>query len=123
MAPTTGGGPCDARARARSATARSDLGVHIDGYIAVVAHTAVVEPDAEAPITGSAADVVVATHTAASVAARLIKAGNTNTQVTAALKRVADAFGVNMVQGTLSHQMKQCVARGPRRQLRGPPRA
>lgn len=83
--------------------------MHIDGYIAVVAHTTVVDPEPEAPVTGKAADVVVATHTAASVAARMIKAGNTNTQVTAALKRVADAYGVNMVQGTLSHQMKQCV--------------
>lgn len=47
---------------------------------------------------------------AAEVAAKLIKPGNTNQQVTDAVAKVAKAFDVNAVQGTLMHQMKRCVA-------------
>jgi hypothetical protein len=43
------------------------------------------------------------------VALRLIKPGNTNQQVTAALAAVARAYDVNAVQGTLMHQMKRSV--------------
>lgn len=93
-----------------------DLGCHIDGYIAVVAHTIVVgAPIADAapePITGPMADVFVAAYTAAEAAVRLLRPGNKNTQVTEAIKSVADSFGVRTVQGTLSHQMKQFVIDG-----------
>ncbi len=99
-----------------------DLGVQIDGYVAVVAHTVVAgaswrlfrlysfirpvwmvaattklsihlvlmpctyahagpAPTAEAPVKGPLADVFMAAITAGEVAAKLIKPGNTNTQV------------------------------------------
>jgi len=91
-----------------------DLGCHIDGYIAVVGHTAIVgeSPAAPVSVTGPQADVIVATATAAEAALRTIKPGNTNTQVTAVIKDVADAFGVTPVIGTFSHQMKQFVIDG-----------
>ena len=57
-----------------------DLGVHVDGYIAVAAHTVVVHAVAfaagSAPETGPRANVLAAAWTAAEVAARMIKPGN-----------------------------------------------
>ena len=50
----------------------SDLGCHIDGFIAVVAHTHVLQ---EGPVTGRAADVIAAASTAAEVALRLVRPG------------------------------------------------
>jgi len=50
----------------------SDLACHIDGFIAAVAHTHVLQ---EGPITGRAADVIAAANTAAEVALRLVKPG------------------------------------------------
>lgn len=88
-----------------------DIGCHIDGYIAVAAHTIQV---GEGEITGVRADVVKATYQAAEVAAKMIRAGNTNAQVTAAIKQVAEAYGVNLVAGTLMHQMKRHVIDAPK---------
>lgn len=48
------------------------MGCHIDGFIAVVAHTHVLQ---EGPITGRAADVIAAANTAAEVALRLVRPG------------------------------------------------
>ena len=41
-----------------------------------------------------------------------IYSGNTNTQVTAAIKQVADMYDVRPISGTLMHQMKQYVIDG-----------
>ena len=43
------------------------------------------------------------------VATKMIRPGNTNQQVTSALGKVAETFGVNLCAGVLSHQMKRCV--------------
>lgn len=59
-----------------------ELGVHIDGFPAFVAHTIVVQSDANAPITGKKADVILAAFYASQAALRLIKPGNFNNQVT-----------------------------------------
>ncbi|KAH7435867.1 hypothetical protein KP509_06G082300 [Ceratopteris richardii] len=83
-----------------------DLGCHIDGFIAVVAHTHVVQ---EGPVTGRAADVLAAANTAAEVALRLIRPGRKNREVTEALQKVAAAYDCKVVEGVLSHQMKQFV--------------
>lgn len=50
----------------------SDMGCHIDGFIAIVAHTHVLQ---QGPVTGKAADVIAAANTAAEVALRLVKPG------------------------------------------------
>ena len=39
----------------------------------------------------------------------MIKVGNTNKQVTEAMGKVASAYGVNPVIGTMMHQMKRSV--------------
>lgn len=48
------------------------MGCHIDGFIAVVAHTHVLQ---EGPLTGRAADAIAAANTAAEVALRLVRPG------------------------------------------------
>jgi len=89
-----------------------DLGVHIDGYIAVVAHSVVVGVPLTSPITGKRANVFNAAYTAAECALRMIRPGNTNHQITDAIQKVAEAYGVNAISGTLMHQMKRYVIDG-----------
>lgn len=51
----------------------SDFGAHIDGFIAVVAHTVAV---GDGEVTGRAADVLLAAHYASEAALRLLKPDN-----------------------------------------------
>lgn len=53
----------------------SDLGAHVDGFIAVVAHTVVIGSLPEKKVTGRKADVVLAAHYASQAALRLLKPG------------------------------------------------
>ena len=48
------------------------MGCHIDGFIALVGHTHVLQ---EGPVTGRKADVIAAANTAAEVALRLVRPG------------------------------------------------
>lgn len=93
-----------------------DMGVHLDGYICNGAHSVIVGYDAvkggAEPITGPMADVFTAAWNCAEVAARLIKPGNTNVEVTAAMKRITDAYEVKAIQGAVIHQMKRYVIDG-----------
>uniref|UniRef100_A0A2P2LV18 ERBB-3 BINDING PROTEIN 1 n=2 Tax=Rhizophora mucronata TaxID=61149 RepID=A0A2P2LV18_RHIMU len=86
-----------------------DMGCHIDGFIAVVGHTHVLQ---EGPVTGRAADIIAATNTAAEVALRLVRPGRKNKDVTEAIQKVATAYDCKIVEGVLSHQMKQFVIDG-----------
>ncbi|KAI4374208.1 hypothetical protein MLD38_012225 [Melastoma candidum] len=86
-----------------------DMGCHIDGFIAVVGHTHVI---LDGPVTGKAADVIAAANTAAEVALRLVRPGKKNKDVTEALQKVAAAYDCRIVEGVLSHQMKQFVIDG-----------
>lgn len=86
-----------------------DMGCHIDGFIAVVAHTHVLH---EGPVSGRAADVIAAVNTAAEVALRLVRPGKKNKDVTEAIQKVAVAYDCKIVEGVLSHQLKQFVIDG-----------
>lgn len=86
-----------------------DMGCHIDGFIAVVAHTHVLQ---DGPVTGKAADVIAAANTAAEVALRLVRPGKKNKDVTDAIQKVAAAYDCKIVEGVLSHQLKQFVIDG-----------
>uniref|UniRef100_A0A0D3G6E5 ERBB-3 BINDING PROTEIN 1 n=1 Tax=Oryza barthii TaxID=65489 RepID=A0A0D3G6E5_9ORYZ len=86
-----------------------DMGCHIDGFIAVVAHTHVIHDGA---VTGKAADVLAAANTAAEVALRLVRPGKKNKDVTEAIQKVAAAYDCKIVEGVLSHQLKQFVIDG-----------
>jgi len=92
--------------------AKIDLGVQIDGYISVAAHTVAVTSQANQPIGGRKADVICAAYYAAEAAHRLIRPGNKNTQVTEVINKIAQVFKCNMVEGVLSHQMKRFVIDG-----------
>jgi len=89
-----------------------DLGVHVDGFIAVLAHTTVIQA-ADAPaISGDLGNLLAAADCAAKVCHRKIKVGLKNSEVTSAVKQVAKDYGVNLLQGVLSHQLKRYVIDG-----------
>jgi curved DNA binding protein len=91
-----------------------DLGCHIDGYIAVAAHTVVVSESAESSpeIESETGNVAVAAYNAMLVAVDTIRAGAKNTDVTKALERVAENYGVNTIATVRMHQMKRYVMDG-----------
>ena len=72
-----------------------ELGVHVDGFAAFVAHTIVVQSDKNAQITGKKADVVLAAYKAAQAALRLIKPGHVNNEVTEVIQKVCNSYEVN----------------------------
>ena len=86
-----------------------DLGAQVDGYIAVVARTVVVGASAESPTTGPVADAALAAYYGARASLNAMKIGAKNSVVTDTIAKVAERFGVNTVQGVLSHQMKRWV--------------
>lgn len=92
-----------------------DLGCHIDGYIAVAAHTIVVGETPESvpeSVDPELGNVAVAAYNAMLVAADAIKAGAKNKEVTDAVQRVAKAYGVNTISSVRMHQMKRFVLDG-----------
>lgn len=89
------------------------LGVHIDGYIAQVAHTLVSRPEGVTePATGRSADVICAAHMAAQVAQRLLRPGVRNSQITEAVDKIAASFRCRPLEGVLSHQLRRFVVDG-----------
>lgn len=52
------------------------MGAHIDGFIAVVAHSLVLGASEENKVEGKKADVMLAAHYASQAALRLLKPGN-----------------------------------------------
>uniref|UniRef100_A0A669ETG9 Proliferation-associated 2G4, a n=2 Tax=Oreochromis TaxID=8139 RepID=A0A669ETG9_ORENI len=93
-----------------------DLGVHVDGFIANVAHSFIVGN----PVTGRKADVIKAAHLCAEAALRLVKPGNQNTQVTEAWNKIAQSFKCTPIEGMLSHQLKQHVIDGEKTIIQNP---
>ena len=91
-----------------------DIGCHIDGYISVAAHSFIVgtQPTRQCSLVGRKADVMMAAHVASEVAIKLLRPGNTNSQVTQAIAKVAEAYGVFAVAGVLSHRLKRFVIDG-----------
>lgn len=77
----------------------SDLGVHLDGYIAVVAGTMVVGASKENPVTGRKADAIMAAYNAAEVALRMIRPGGSSKDITAAIQAVTEDFDCKPVRG------------------------
>jgi len=92
-----------------------DLGCHIDGYIAVAAHTVVVKENVDSPSPPEDSELskcAVATYNAMLVAAASIAAGRSNSDVTKAVDRVAKAYGVTPISSVRMHQMKRYVLDG-----------
>ena len=92
--------------------AKIDLGAHLDGFIAQAAHTIVVSADPASKVTGKKAEVILAAYNAMLAAQRTIKHQGTNSQVTEAIAKVAEAFGVNPLEGVISHKVKKHLIDG-----------
>ena len=92
--------------------AKIDLGVQIDGYIALSGHTIAVTANPGDKVTGKAAQVILAAHDAKEAALRTLLAGNKNTQVTDVINNVAKEYGTNIVKGVFSHKLKKHVIDG-----------
>uniref|UniRef100_A0A7S0V915 Peptidase M24 domain-containing protein n=1 Tax=Polytomella parva TaxID=51329 RepID=A0A7S0V915_9CHLO len=88
-----------------------DLGCYIDGFAAVVANTVVVQ-EGDAPITGEAANVIQAARIAFDAAARLIRPGKRVSDVAPVLQKVVESYGCQLVEGVMSHEMKQFIIDG-----------
>ena len=101
----------------------SDLGAHIDGFIAVVAHTLVVGASNDTKVDGRKADVILAAHYAAEVALRLVRPGSENNAVTDAIQKVAESFKCKPISGMLSHQLKQFRIDGEKSIIQNPTEA
>ncbi|KAK9840679.1 hypothetical protein WJX84_000358 [Apatococcus fuscideae] len=86
-----------------------DLAAHIDGFIACVAHTVVVQSE---PVKGTTADALEAAHTALEAALRLVRPGKKIADVAEPLNTIVEAYGCTLVEGVLSHQLKQFVVDG-----------
>ncbi|GMP70045.1 hypothetical protein CsSME_00029073 [Camellia sinensis var. sinensis] len=86
-----------------------DMGCHIDGFIAVVAHTHVLQGG---PVIGSQADVIAAANTTAEVALRLLRPGRKNKDVIEAIQKVVAPYDCKIVEGVLCCQLKQFVIDG-----------
>ncbi|XP_018579269.1 proliferation-associated protein 2G4 [Anoplophora glabripennis] len=97
-----------------------DLGVHIDGFIAVVAHTIVIGASSENKVTGRKADAILAAHFASQAALRLLKPGNETYAITDAVQKVAESFKCKPVEGMLSHQLKQFKIDGEKTIIQNP---
>ncbi|XP_076323274.1 proliferation-associated protein 2G4-like isoform X1 [Tachypleus tridentatus] len=100
-----------------------DLGAHIDGFIAVVAHTLVVGSCKENKVTGRKADVICAAHFAAEIALRMVKPGGENFAVTDAIQKVAESFKCKPIEGMPSHQLKQFQIDGEKSIIQNPTEA
>ena len=84
-----------------------ELGAHVDGFIAVAAHTKVVGSSMDNKVTGRKADVIQAAYTAAEVALRMVVPGGDNLLVTEAIQKTATSFKCQPIEGILSHQLKR----------------
>merc|ERR1712141_478287 len=96
-----------------------DMGAHIDGFIAVVAHTVVIS-DGKTKITGRKADTILAAHLASEAALRLVKPGNETYIVTDTVQKIAESFECKPVEGMLSHQLNQNVIDGEKTIIQNP---
>eukprot|EP00892_Ulva_mutabilis_P006020 jgi/Ulvmu1/3790/UM179_0004.1 len=89
-----------------------DLGVHIDGFIAVQATTIIIASDNDEPVCGRPADLLACANYCFEAALRLIRPGNHVKDVSGPLQTIAECFGCTLVEGVMTHNMKQFVIDG-----------
>ncbi|CDH53178.1 proliferation-associated protein 1 [Lichtheimia corymbifera JMRC:FSU:9682] len=103
--------------------AKVQLGVQIDGFGSIVAHTLVVGASAENPVTGVKADVIQAAHTALEAAVRMVAPGNKNMEITKVVDKIAAAYNTKPVEGMLSHQQLKNKTDGKKQIILNPSEA
>ncbi len=93
--------------------AKLNLGVEINGFASIVAHTIVITSNENEKIKGIKADVILAAYNSIQAALRLMKVnGPTNNDVTDAISKICNDYKVNPVEGVLSHRMKKDIIDG-----------
>lgn len=92
--------------------AKIDLGCHLDGFVAQAAHTIIVSADPTSKVSGKKAEVILAAYNAMQAAQRMIKEGGSNNSVTEVIAKVCEEYGVNPVEGVLSHKVKRHLIDG-----------
>jgi len=97
-----------------------DLGCHVDGFIAVAAHTFVVGASKENKVTGRKADVILAAYNAAEAALRHLKPGSNNFQITETIDKIAESYKCKPVEGMLSYQLEKNLIDGTKRIIQNP---
>lgn len=100
-----------------------DLGAHIDGFIAVAAHTIVVGAEADQKISGRKADVILAAYWAVQAALRLLKSGANNYSLTDAVQQISESYKCKPIEGMLSHELKQFKIDGEKTIIQNPSEA
>jgi curved DNA binding protein len=100
-----------------------DLGIHIDGFIAAIAHTVVVGMSPEMKVEGRKADCIMAAYLASELALRLVKPGEENSIVTDAIQKAAESFQCKPIEGMLSHQLTRNVIDGEKSIIQNPTEA
>lgn len=91
-----------------------ELGAHIDGFPALVAHSLVIGAGKEGPVTGKAANVIQTAYLAAEAALRLIRRDALNTDIPKPMQEIAEALGgTRFIEGMISHSVaKDLLASG-----------
>ncbi len=90
--------------------AKVDLAAHIDGYVAVAAHTVVV--GAEGEVGGADADLLAGAAQAMEAALRVVRPGRSSAELAPLLEKVAAAYGVRVVEGVQCHQLQRFTLNG-----------
>lgn len=84
-----------------------DLGVHIDGFSAIVGTTLAVGCTKDNPLTGRKADVIKAAYLASEIAHRMLRPGGESFLLSDTIQKVATSFNCSSVEGILSYCLKR----------------
>jgi len=93
--------PEDTTALHHGNVVKIELGVHIDGYVAMAGHTVVLNPDLSKPVTGRPADVVCAAYLAMESALRLLKPGARTVEITSIMSKMCTAYRCTLLDVAL----------------------
>ncbi|VIO87743.1 DNA-binding protein, 42 kDa containing protein [Brugia malayi] len=98
-----------------------DLGAHIDGFIATVAHTVVVGASLENKIKGRMANVMLAAYNAMEAAVRMLRPGlYKNIEITDMIDKIANIYKVRPVENMLSHELRKNKIDGEKQIIQNP---
>ncbi|CCW71514.1 unnamed protein product [Phytomonas sp. Hart1] len=86
-----------------------DLGIHVDGYTAQVAHTIQVTENGELGTDEKATRVITSAYNILNTALRKMRPGATVYEVTQIIEKAAEHYGVTPVDGVFSHMIKRYI--------------
>lgn len=92
--------------------AHIQLGCHIDGFLAMAAHTIHITEGGQLVPESREANIITAAHRALGTAIRKMRPGLCQMEVTEVIEHAAAEAGVNILDGVLSHQLKQYIIDG-----------